>query len=89
MLLMTLCPATVLTLQEHRQPTRRMRLALLVISLLAVAWADKHLCPKYVQRDWGEVVSHHPAYLHTLQTLKARMPTHTIDTRNLQYPIHT
>ena len=83
---MSLCPAAVLTLQEHRKPTRRMRLALLVISLLAVAWADKHLCPSDVQRDWGEVVSDHPAQLHTLQALQACMPTHTIDTRNLQYP---
>lgn len=48
-----------------------MRLVLLALcSLLAVAWADEYMCPRYIQRHWGEVVSHHLAHVHTFYACK-------------------
>ena len=47
-----------------------MRLVLLVCSLLAVAWAEKDMCPKRIERPWGEVVSHHLSHVHTVMSCK-------------------
>lgn len=44
-----------------------MRLVLLALcSLLAVAWAERQMCPKYIRHPWGEVVSTHssPGSMH-------------------------